>query len=76
MADPADDFDTQVLSDINGRTLVKGASIDPDLVSGTLKVTPEKVRESLTRLQSKGLVTLESDWKVSLTPAGHEYLAG
>jgi len=75
MADPTDDFDTQVLSDINGRTLVKGASIDSYLVSDTLKATPEKVRESLTRLQSKGLVALESDWSVSLTPAGHEYLA-
>ena len=42
MADPEDDFDTQVLSDINGRTLVNGASIDPELVSGTLKATPEK----------------------------------
>ena len=75
MADPEDDFDTQVLSDINGRTLVNGASIDPDLVSGTLKATPERVREVLTRLQSKGLVTIESDWRDTLTPAGHEYLA-
>ena len=75
MPDPSDDLDTQVLSDINSRTLVDGAGIEPGLITNDLHVAPALLHDSLMRLQRRGHVRLEPGGLVGITADGHRALS-
>lgn len=74
MPNPSDELDTQVLSDLNTRTLVDGVPIKIDLISIALGLTPRQLRESLGRLEAQGFVRLAPGECVGLTPLGHQHL--
>jgi len=44
MSNPSDDIAMKVLSEINSRTLVNGAGIDPGLISSALDISSSDLR--------------------------------
>ena len=53
MVDPTDSIDMQVLSEINSRTLVNGAALDPALISDALNISSTELTSSLGRLERR-----------------------
>src|SRR3569833_1779491 len=74
MSDPSDDLDTQVLSDINSRTLVDGAGIEPGLITNALHVDPALLHDSQMRLQRRGHVRMEPGGLVGFSSDLHRAL--
>ena len=76
MTDPTDSLEMRVLSELNSRTLVNGAPIDPDLISEALGISSDDLRSVLNKLETRGLVRSDSHQLIGLTPAGHEQISG
>ena len=74
MSNPSDDIAMKVLSEINSRTLVNGAGIDPGLISSALDISSSELATILGRLKHQGLVRLDTNNLAGLTPAGHEHM--
>lgn len=76
MTDPTDSLEMKVLSELNSRTLVNGAPIDPDLISQALGISSDDLRIVLSKLEPRGLIRSDSNRLIGLTAAGHEHLSG